>query len=174
MTPSRTHRPSRLAPAVTAAALVLLAGTACAPADAQPTAPTPTTTSPIPSTTYRPPTPTPAPTPAPTTPRRTTSPPPVTRTTPAAPSVSGRVVDGRTGRPMAGVIVEFKNLRGGNVHTYTGSDGTYAVRLPPDVYTALALTDDPDTSVGFEVVGGDSSVSVPPSARVDFESYTYG
>jgi hypothetical protein len=75
---------------------------------------------------------------------------------------------------MAGVIVEFKNLSGGNAHTRTAADGTYALRLPEDVYTALAMTEDPDSDIGFDVVGGDNSVSVPPSTRVDFESHVIG
>jgi hypothetical protein len=84
-------------------------------------------------------------------------------------TASGRVVDGKTGRPYPGVIVEFENLNNGNVHTQTNRDGEYSIELPVDVYTALALTD--DNNIGFTVVSGDNSISVPPSARVDFESY---
>jgi hypothetical protein len=80
------------------------------------------------------------------------------------------VVNGATGRPVAGVIVEFKNLSGGNVHTTTDGRGVYLVTLPPDVYTALALDQDPDSDVNYQVAGGDNSVSVPPSTRVDFVS----
>jgi hypothetical protein len=87
--------------------------------------------------------------------------------------VRGRVY-GLDGAPMAGVIVEFKNLAGGNGHTTTGSDGSYAIRLPPDVYTALALTDQPDSDIGFDVIGGDNSVSVPETTRVDFRAYDIG
>jgi hypothetical protein len=84
--------------------------------------------------------------------------------------VSGRVVDGNTGQPYPGVTVEFKNLFNGNVHTQTDSNGEYSINLPEDVYTALALTSD-NHNIGFEVVGGDNSISVPPSTQVDFVSY---
>lgn len=87
--------------------------------------------------------------------------------------VRGRVYD-QNGRAMAGVIVEFKNLSGGNGHTSTRSDGSYAIQLPSDVYTALALTDQPDSGIGFDVVGGDNSISVPETTRVDFQAYDIG
>jgi hypothetical protein len=86
-------------------------------------------------------------------------------------TVSGRVVNRATGRLVAGVIVEFKNLSGGNVHTTTNSRGEYSVTLPPDAYTALALDQDPESDVNYQVVGGDNSISVPPSTRVDFVSW---
>jgi hypothetical protein len=86
-------------------------------------------------------------------------------------TVYGTVTDGTTGKPMPGVIVEFKNLHGGNAHVTTDSNGQYAVELPADVYTALALVDDPNSTINCEVVGGDNSISVPPSTRVDFVCY---
>jgi hypothetical protein len=172
MTPTGTHRPPRWAPTLAAAALVLLAGTACTAAAAPLPTPAPSTYTTPPRSSSGPPPSTTAPT-RPTT-RTTTRPPSTTRTSAAVPSVRGRVVDGRTGAPMAGVIVEFKNLSGGNAHTRTAADGTYALRLPEDVYTALAMTEDPDSDLGFDVVGGDNSVSVPPSTRVDFESHVIG
>jgi hypothetical protein len=89
---------------------------------------------------------------------------------PTSTTVSGRVVNRATSKPVAGIIIEFKNLHGGNVHTMTNRRGEYAVKLPPDVYTALALDPDPESDVIYQVVGGDNSVSVPPSTRVDFVS----
>jgi hypothetical protein len=86
------------------------------------------------------------------------------------PIISGRVVRS-TGEPYPGVIVEFKNINGGNVHTETDRHGSYQVQAPPGVYTALAMDFD-DYNAGFEVIGRrDNAVSVPPSTVVDFKSY---
>jgi hypothetical protein len=86
-------------------------------------------------------------------------------------TVHGQVTDGATGAPMPGVIVEFRNLRGENVHLPTDQNGRYSVELPADVYTALAVADDPNSTINFRVVGGSNVVSVPPPAEVDFVSY---
>ena len=57
------------------------------------------------------------------------------------------------------------------MHTTTNSGGEYSVTLPPDAYTALALDQDPESDVNYQVAGGDNSISVPPSTRVDFVSW---
>jgi hypothetical protein len=81
-------------------------------------------------------------------------------------TVSGLVRD-RSGRPAAGVIVEFKNLRGQNGHTSTDRSGRYSLVLPADVYTALAFDDDP-TGSNYSPASGSRAVSVPETTRVDF------
>jgi hypothetical protein len=81
-------------------------------------------------------------------------------------TVSGLVRD-RTGRPAAGVIVEFKNLLGQNGHTTTDRSGRYSLVLPADVYTALAFDDDP-TGSNYSPTSGSRAVSVPETSRVDF------
>jgi hypothetical protein len=86
-------------------------------------------------------------------------------------AVSGYVTVRGTGEPYPGVTVEFKDVYGGNVHTTTGADGYYSVQVPEGVYTALAL-DLNNENAGFDVVGRpDNTVSLPPSARIDFVAY---
>jgi Carboxypeptidase regulatory-like domain len=86
-------------------------------------------------------------------------------------TISGRVTVRDTGEPYPGVSVEFKNLRGGNVHGETDADGYYSLPVPADVYTALAV-DLNNENAGFDVVGRSSNaVSVPPSTTIDFEGY---
>lgn len=85
--------------------------------------------------------------------------------------ISGHVFVRDTGAPYPGVSVEFRNLLGGNVHGETDANGYYALPVPPDVYTALAV-DLANTNAGFDVVGRSSNaVSVPPSTTVDFAAY---
>jgi hypothetical protein len=84
--------------------------------------------------------------------------------------IVGRVTVRANGAPYPGATVEFKNLYGGNVHTTTNASGEYSLQAPDDVYTALAL-DLNNTNAGFAVIGGSNTVSLPPSARVDFEAY---
>ena len=86
-------------------------------------------------------------------------------------AVSGYVTVRGTGEPYPGVTVEFKDVYGGNVHTTTGADGYYSVQVPEGVYTALAL-DLNNENAGFDVVGRpDNTVSLPPSAWIDFVAY---
>lgn len=93
------------------------------------------------------------------------------RTPDASPSVSGRVVMKGTTRPVPGTIVEFKPVYGKPFWTTVDSSGRYSLRLPADVYTAVATIEPPDTPISFRVAGGRSNaVTIEGPTRVDFEA----
>jgi hypothetical protein len=84
--------------------------------------------------------------------------------------VSGRVTVRGTGQPYPGAVVEFTGGSGEGVFVQTDANGEYALVLPADLHTAVAL-DPGDAETGFAVVGGSAAVPVARSTTVDFEAY---
>ena len=93
-------------------------------------------------------------------------------------TVRGTVTLADTGDPYPGAWVEFKVALAPadpfgvspNISVHAGPDGSFAVKLPPGQYLAMA-GDDCDLNAGFTLAGraaDDNLVEEPGAERVDF------
>jgi hypothetical protein len=88
--------------------------------------------------------------------------------------ISGHAYDA-AGEALEGVYIYIRVVPesyGELYQTTTDADGAYSYSVPEGVYLILAEynpNDDPEGGVYLEPIKGDGSVTVPPSAQVDFQ-----
>ncbi len=82
--------------------------------------------------------------------------------------VSARVLDARTGAPIAGAVVELKSVKsiGSNAHTTTDADGRFAMALPDPTPALEVFADGYHRSTRYGLcpreIDGDLVLKLPP------------